>query len=67
MTSPTWVRQNRPKPPVDHRDYFTYARDYRRPRVWWASYYHSWVVTESRGFYLYDSWPEAIEAACRAV
>ncbi len=67
MTSPIWVRQDRPKPPVDQRDYFAYARSTRRPRVWWSSYYLAWVVTDGRGVYFYDSWPEAIEAAIRAV
>ena len=67
MTSPIWVRQDRPKPPVDHNDYFFYARYYRRPRVWWSSNLRSWVVTDRWRFRFYDSWPEAIEAAIRAV
>lgn len=65
--SPIWVRQDRPKPPVDQRDYSIYERDPRRPRVWWSSYYHAWVVTLGLDVYFYDSWLEAMEAACRAV
>lgn len=65
--APIWVRQNRPKPPVDHYDYFFYALAYRRTRVWWSSNFRSWAVTIGRDVYFYDSWPEAIKAACRAV
>lgn len=42
-------------------------RPTRRPRVWRSSNRHSWAVTLGRDVYFYDSWPEAIEAACRAV